>query len=115
MSSFVMTPVEESFKNPPWWVGLSWVDKYVDDVNCGEKVCVSNAVSLFSQKKEERQCRNRVIEAGERSLLDTRNIYLYHMLSAEMTLYLQRMQRMIFKVIYGFKVPYMVSRFLILK
>ena len=39
---------------PPRWTELNWSQKYVDDLSAGEKACIANCVSTFSQNKEER-------------------------------------------------------------
>ena len=41
---------------PPSWNQIEpWVDKYVDDVNAGERLYLKNAVSTFSQSKEKKR------------------------------------------------------------
>ena len=41
---------------PSHWQEIpSWVDKYVDDVNAGERHYLKNAVSSFSQNKEQKK------------------------------------------------------------
>ena len=36
---------------------MEWVSKYVDDISAGEKICLANSTSVWSQRKEERLVR----------------------------------------------------------
>ena len=42
---------------PQRWEEMTWVNKYVDDLSAGEKICLADSVSRFSQNKEERHVR----------------------------------------------------------
>lgn len=56
-SSIALEP-DTSFPCPSFWREIGpWIDKYVNDVNAGERLYLRNAISTFSQRKEEKKIR----------------------------------------------------------
>ena len=56
-----LTTGEDPF--PPSWRPIDpWVEKYVDDVNAGERLYLANAISSFSQAKEKKRIRARAYQ-----------------------------------------------------